>query len=680
MGFLGIGSAPRATPGATANNVNIAAANTKNTFVNDQYGNDRNQLNNFYNTVMGQAAPTGTATNAGAANLAGNTQLAPAAQVQAANAGAAPLASSQNASAAGTAAANAGNAAMSRAANINTANNNQDRAAQQALNAQLTGIANGQAPSAGQLQFQQSQAANIAAQNAAAQSGRTGQNAQLIARNLAGNLAGQNSTAAAQGAQLSLQQQQAAQQQLASNLGTMAGQDAGLATSQAGLQQQTGLANQAAINAQSALNSGYQQQANLQGSAQAQQAALQNAQLGTQTNLANQAALQNQAQYNANLQQQAALANQGALNTMASQQGSLNQQTALANQAAINAQNQYNATNAQNMTLANMQSQGNQNQLAAQAGLSALGGINSLDQLQVQNEEAGLQAEQAEEQITNNFNQGQTSAVMSGIGQIAGGIGGAIGGIAALSDKTKKKNIKKKSAAKQLEALLDTLHSSGKKVSDANLKQNITTSFNDNPFNKIIAPMQQPQQQGGGGFGVQQGIQLGAAIKKLGTPNAPATPSTPSAPVSAPGYAAPSSNVAPNNSYVPPNAAVPAPSATAGYENLSSPAVSMPGNNISDERDKDGKRSVSNALGDMLDKLTAYQYQYKDSAAGLPGVTPGEHIGVMAQDLEKSPAGKTFVDETPEGHKVVNYGEMLPALLASMAMLHKRTKKLEAHA
>jgi hypothetical protein len=663
MSFLGIGTAPAATPWATAQNVNTAAGATADTFKNKNQDADRAALSDFYNRVMAQNGPQGTASTAGPAAQAAGAQVAPATQAQAASAGAAAQAAAANAGQATNAnAAMAGPAALSNHATINTANNMQDRAQQQALNSSLSGIANGTHSGLGQLQFQQNQAANIAAANAAAQSGRTGQNAQLVARNLQSNLANQNSAAGAQSAQLAMQEQAQARQELAGNLGTMAGTDANLATNQAGLQQQTALANQGALNTQSQFNAANAQQVALQNANAANQMAATNAGYQQSANLANMGAANQQNQYNTSNAQQIALANQAAANAAAAQQAGLTQQNQQYNAGAINTQGQFNANLGQNMTLANMQAAQANQQLQAQAGLSALGATNNLDQQAVNNQISGLQAQQAQQQITNNFNQGQASMVM---GPVTQAIGGAGVGLAALSDKKQKKKIK--SAHQMMNELLDKMC----RVSDENLKKNITTSFLDSPFGQIKpAVIPAPAVPGSNSAVNAAGVAAGKALgKSLTGPqtNADLLNAGMTQPGGPGGTLVPSQFDA-NAAFNTPEYLTPGMGATAGM-----PLVA---GEVSDERQKDDKRSVSQALSDMLDKLTAYQYEYKDPT--MPGAGPGKHLGVMAQDLEKSPAGQTFVHESPEGHKVVAYGEMLPALLASMAVLHKRTKALEA--
>jgi len=51
-------------------------------------------------------------------------------------------------------------------------------------------------------------------------------------------------------------------------------------------------------------------------------------------------------------------------------------------------------------------------------------------------------------------------------------------------------------------------------------------------------------------------------------------------------------------------------------------------------------------------------------------------VGVMAQDLEKTPMGASFVKDTPNG-KQVDYGHGLAAILASQVNIHDRLRHLE---
>jgi hypothetical protein len=79
-------------------------------------------------------------------------------------------------------------------------------------------------------------------------------------------------------------------------------------------------------------------------------------------------------------------------------------------------------------------------------------------------------------------------------------------------------------------------------------------------------------------------------------------------------------------------------------------------------------------LADMLDKLQPYEYEYKDTS--LPGTSEGRNIGIMAQDLEKSEAGRELVKNTPDG-KVIDTKKTFSAMLAAQADLNKRLKAVE---
>ncbi len=104
---------------------------------------------------------------------------------------------------------------------------------------------------------------------------------------------------------------------------------------------------------------------------------------------------------------------------------------------------------------------------------------------------------------------------------------------------------------------------------------------------------------------------------------------------------------------------------------------------VSDEREKTDKHEEKPDpvqpdpadVEDMLDHLRAYTYRYKDPTQ--EGAAPGRHTGVMAQDLEKSPLGKQFVERSDEGHRMVNYGQMAGVQMAASAYLHDRLNQHE---
>ena len=92
--------------------------------------------------------------------------------------------------------------------------------------------------------------------------------------------------------------------------------------------------------------------------------------------------------------------------------------------------------------------------------------------------------------------------------------------------------------------------------------------------------------------------------------------------------------------------------------------------------DIQAKTNISPGSGEVesfLDALNSYKYEYKDPARSDEA---GMFVGVMAQDLEKSPMGASFVKDTPKG-KMVDYGHGLAAILASQANIHNRLRHLE---
>ena len=79
----------------------------------------------------------------------------------------------------------------------------------------------------------------------------------------------------------------------------------------------------------------------------------------------------------------------------------------------------------------------------------------------------------------------------------------------------------------------------------------------------------------------------------------------------------------------------------------------------------------------LLDELKPYTFEYKDPT--IPGAGPGKFVGVMAQDVEKSPQGREMVHETPTGKKL-DVLKGFSALMAASAEFHDRIKSLERKA
>jgi len=95
---------------------------------------------------------------------------------------------------------------------------------------------------------------------------------------------------------------------------------------------------------------------------------------------------------------------------------------------------------------------------------------------------------------------------------------------------------------------------------------------------------------------------------------------------------------------------------------------------LSDETKKTDKNDASVGSDQrFLDQLNAMTYDYKNPA--LHG--SGRRLGIMAQDLEKTPEGASLVRDTPGG-KVVDVGGLANAAIASVVNVHKRVKDIEA--
>lgn len=74
----------------------------------------------------------------------------------------------------------------------------------------------------------------------------------------------------------------------------------------------------------------------------------------------------------------------------------------------------------------------------------------------------------------------------------------------------------------------------------------------------------------------------------------------------------------------------------------------------------------------FLSTVSPKKYKYVSKEFG----PEGDRYGIMAQDLEKSPMGKSLVRNTPKG-KMVDTVQGFGALLAATAQLHKKIQKLE---
>jgi hypothetical protein len=93
----------------------------------------------------------------------------------------------------------------------------------------------------------------------------------------------------------------------------------------------------------------------------------------------------------------------------------------------------------------------------------------------------------------------------------------------------------------------------------------------------------------------------------------------------------------------------------------------------SDENAKQNIELAPDQIDQFLNDLTGYKFNYKEPQKDGSGT----QIGVMAQDVEKSPVGKDMVFKDQEGAKNIDGGEALNAILASLGRLNEKVNNLE---
>lgn len=93
----------------------------------------------------------------------------------------------------------------------------------------------------------------------------------------------------------------------------------------------------------------------------------------------------------------------------------------------------------------------------------------------------------------------------------------------------------------------------------------------------------------------------------------------------------------------------------------------------SDRSAKKGVRDDGNALLEFAKKLDPVSFEYKDPEPGMGGRMPG----ILAQDMEKSKAGRQAVVETPEG-KAVDIKKGLSLALATIAAMKDEIDSLKS--
>lgn len=92
---------------------------------------------------------------------------------------------------------------------------------------------------------------------------------------------------------------------------------------------------------------------------------------------------------------------------------------------------------------------------------------------------------------------------------------------------------------------------------------------------------------------------------------------------------------------------------------------------MSDERAKQSVQPSTSPVSDLAASLQPVAFDYQPGAG-----PPGRRVGVLAQDLERTPAGAALVTDTPQG-KMVDTDQAALAGLAVSADQEQRLRKLE---
>lgn len=90
---------------------------------------------------------------------------------------------------------------------------------------------------------------------------------------------------------------------------------------------------------------------------------------------------------------------------------------------------------------------------------------------------------------------------------------------------------------------------------------------------------------------------------------------------------------------------------------------------MSDARVKTEITSDSKSIEHFLNSLEPKTYKYKNP--NMKGTAPGQRYGILAQDLEKSKAGKSVVFDTPYG-KAVDTNQSIGLIFAALSELNKK--------
>ena len=94
---------------------------------------------------------------------------------------------------------------------------------------------------------------------------------------------------------------------------------------------------------------------------------------------------------------------------------------------------------------------------------------------------------------------------------------------------------------------------------------------------------------------------------------------------------------------------------------------------FSDIRVKENIGDASTEIDQFVSSVKPYFFEYSNAAYGQPGI----HYGIMAQELEQTPAGSSTIVEDQDGVKMVDLKKLVPLMMASMGRMAERIEVLE---
>ena len=97
---------------------------------------------------------------------------------------------------------------------------------------------------------------------------------------------------------------------------------------------------------------------------------------------------------------------------------------------------------------------------------------------------------------------------------------------------------------------------------------------------------------------------------------------------------------------------------------------------LSDKDEKTGYSMSDEKSKEAIEKTPGYSFRYKDPDA--MGADDGLQFGIMAQDLEKTPAGRSVVKKQPDGTRMVDTSRLALMEAGAMNALAKEVAELKA--